>query len=152
MTASFTFGRVGGDAPVASARFDAPAHWILVVRIAGELDIATVPQLRTVLNEHLGWSRPCRLVLDLTGVTLLSSAALTLLLELHYCTRHHDEHLILVAAGHRAVHRPLRLTGLLALFDTRPTLDQALTGSGTSPFGPGPQTRTPATRQDEHHR
>jgi len=152
VTASFTFGRVCGDAPVASARFDAPAHWILVVRITGELDTVTVPQLRPVLNEHLGWSRPCRLVLDLTGVTLLTSAALTLLLELQHSTRHHDEHLILVGAGHRAVHRPLRLTGLLPLFDTRPTLDQALTGSGTSPFCPWPRIRTPATRQDEHHR
>jgi len=137
MSASFTFGRVSSDATVASVHIHEPAEWILVVRVIGELDIATVPQLRTVLRRHLEWLQPCRLVLDLAGVTLLSSAALTLLLELHHHTRDHDQHLILAGAGHRAVHPPLRTSGLLALFDTRPSTEQALVGAAAYPAAGG---------------
>jgi anti-anti-sigma factor len=120
------------ESPAAWVRFDQPAEWILVVRVLGELDFVTVPLLRSALDAQRRRTRPCRVVLDLAGVTLLSSAALTLLLELHHDTRACDQHLVLAGAGHRAVHRPLRVTGLLALFDTVPAVEHALHGSTVS--------------------
>lgn len=117
------------DSPAAWVRFDEPAEWILVVRVLGELDIVTDPLLRIAVHAQLGRTRPCRVVLDLAGVTLLSSAALTLLLGIHHDARTRDQHLVLTGTGHRAVHRPLRVTGLLALFDTLPTAEHALVGS-----------------------
>ena len=125
MSASFTVSRVSTGPAAAWGRVDEPAGWILVVRVAGDLDIATVPPLRLALNRHLAWSRPRRLVVDLSGVTLLSSAALTLLLELDDPPTTPDRHLVLVGTDRRAVHRPLRVTGLLAQFDTRPDLESA---------------------------
>lgn len=121
------YRRLDPASPLAEVRFDAPADWILVVRVRGELDIVSVPLLRTALHARL--TRPCRVVLDLAGVTLLTSAALTLLLELHHDTRESDRHLVLTGAGHRAVHRPLRMAGLLGLFDTRRGIEHALSGS-----------------------
>ena len=44
------------------------------VRIAGEIDIATVGALRTAFAEVLEASAPDRLVVDLTRVTFLSAA------------------------------------------------------------------------------
>ena len=158
MNTDLEYLRLGPDVLSASVGFDEPAGWILVVRIRGALDIATVPPLRTVLDRRLRSSRPCRLVLDLTTVTLLSSAALRLLIELHRGARIHDRHLILTGIGNPVVHRPLRMSGLLALFDTRPTVEHALTGS-TLPratpllalaFGPQPRSDHPrSSRSDE---
>ena len=129
MSVGLAYHRLGPDTVSAWVGFDEPAGWLLVVRLRGELDIATVPPLRTVLDRRLRLSRPCRLVLDLTKVTLLSSAALRLLVELHRSARIHDQHLILTGTANPVVHRPLRMSGLLALFDTRPTVEYALTGS-----------------------
>lgn len=120
------------ESPTARVRFDEPAEWILVVRVVGELDAVTVPLLQIALDARRQRTRPCRLVIDLAGVTLLSSAALGLLQRLHHDTRDSDQHLVLTGTGHPAVHRPLRVTGLLALFDTRPTATQALTGQHIS--------------------
>jgi anti-anti-sigma factor len=144
------------DSPAAWVRFDEPAEWILVVRVLGELDVVTVPPLRAALHARLRGNRPCRLVLDLSGVTLLASAALTMLLELHHDARAGERHVVLAGTGHRAVHRPLRVTGLLTLFDTRPSVEHALRGSTASrrpthaPAAPG--AGSPSLRQGEPHR
>lgn len=47
----------------------------VVLRLAGSLDLATGPSLRTALDGILD-SRPQRVVLDLAGVTFLDSAAI----------------------------------------------------------------------------
>ena len=70
-----------------------------------------------------------RLVLDLSRVTLLPSPALDLLRRLRRRCRVDDRHLVLVGTGHPAVHRPLRISGLLPLFDTRPTVASVLPGT-----------------------
>ena len=144
------------ESPAAWVRFDQPAEWILVVRVLGELDGVTVPPLRRALDAQRRRTRPCRLVLDLAGVSLLSSAALTLLLELHHDTRDKDQHLILAGTGHRAVHRPLRVTGLLALFDTCPAVENALRGATVSRRPPRSRgtalAGTSAPGKGDHHR
>lgn len=100
--------------------FEQPAPWLLIAQIDGDLDQATVPPLRAVIDSRVARSRPGRLVLDLSEVRLLSAAGVGLLVHLHRRALVQDFHLVLVGAAHRAVHLPLRLTGALALFDTRP--------------------------------
>lgn len=49
-----------------------PVAGMVLVRVCGALDVATAPRLCSVMNRHLLSTRPCRLVLDLSGITLLS--------------------------------------------------------------------------------
>lgn len=79
----------------------------------------------TDLQQQLDGSTPGRLVLDLSGVLLLDTAALDLLLRLRRRCRLGAVHLLLVGTARPPVNRPLRTTGLLPLFDTRPTIEAA---------------------------
>jgi anti-anti-sigma factor len=106
-----------------------PAPRTLLVRVDGDLDDDATGQLRAALDVALTGGAPVsRLVLDLSRVTLLASPALDLLRLLRRRCRIDDQHLILVGTGHPAVHRPLRITGLLPLFDARPTVQSVLPG------------------------
>jgi anti-anti-sigma factor len=84
----------------------------VVVRAGGELDLRTAP----ILNEQLELAEaivvpPASVVLDMTEISFLGSAGLSVLL------RHHERCLELgsalhVVPGGRAVSRPLAMTGL----------------------------------------
>jgi anti-anti-sigma factor len=108
---------------------EVPAPRTLLVRVHGDLDESTTAQLRAALDDELAGSSVSRLVLDLSRVTLLAPAALDLLRRLRRRCRVDDRHLILVGTGHPAVHRPLRISGLLPLFVTRPTVQSVLPGA-----------------------
>ena len=75
------------------------------------------------MRPRAGW-------LDLTGVTELGAAAQAALLRLHRRCRLADVHLVLVGISRPAVNQPLRLSGLLPIFDVRPTFPAALRGLG----------------------
>jgi anti-sigma B factor antagonist len=105
-----------------------PAARTLVVRVRGELDVVGTAALDELLTRRLAAEEPARLVLDLDGVTLLSGPALDLLLRVHRRCRVRRAHLVLVGAARPAVNRPLRLAGLLPLFQTRPSVGAALRG------------------------
>jgi anti-anti-sigma factor len=98
----------------------------LLVRVRGDLDGAATTQLRTELDRELAELSTSLLLLDLGRVTLLGSAALGLLVDLRRRCRVEDRHLVLIGTATPAVHRPLRLSGLLPLFDTRLTVPAAL--------------------------
>jgi anti-anti-sigma factor len=119
-----------------------PAPRTLLVRVRGDLDTATTERLRAALDDELAGTAVSRLVLDLSRVTLLPSPALDLLRRLRRRCRVDDRHLVLVGTGHPAVHRPLRITGLLPLFDTRPTVQSVLHGA----YRPAPRVVTCAVR------
>ena len=89
-------------------------------------------------------------MLDLSGVSLLSSAGVDLLVRLHRRARAQDIHLVPIGAAHRAVHLPLRLTGALVLFDTRPgrapAPDRAPSASGLSKSAPSKSK----AQEDQH--
>jgi anti-anti-sigma factor len=106
-----------------------PAPRTLLVRVRGDLDGMATEQLRAALDDELAGSSVSRLVLDLSRVTLLASPALDLLRRLRRRCRVEGRNLVLVGTGHPAVHRPLRITGLLPLFDTRPTVQSVLHGA-----------------------
>jgi anti-anti-sigma factor len=103
-----------------------PAPRTLVVRVHGDLDDAGTAALDDVVDRRLDESAPYRLVLDLSRVTLLASAAQGLLLRLHRRCRVRNVHLVLVGTAQPAVNRPLRLSGLPPLFDIRPTVEAAI--------------------------
>ena len=95
----------------------------VVVVVTGEVDLLTAPQLEqpllTTLTEH-----PSVLVIDLLGVSFLSSAGLAVVMKAHEKagpgTRIH-----VVAAG-AATLRPLELTGLARQLDVYATRADAL--------------------------
>ena len=84
------------------------------VRASGEVDSTSAVQLHAELDAQLdGGVR--ELVVDLDGVTFLDSAGLCALAAVH--RRAQAEGVTLrVLASHRAVIRPLQITGLWDLF------------------------------------
>jgi anti-sigma B factor antagonist len=99
------------------------APGVLVARVQGDLDYLVAPTLRRRLLERLGASVPV-LVVDLSLVTLLSAAAIQVLLTLHEMAPEHGVEVRLVAAN-RAVLRPLQLTGVDAHLPLHATIDDA---------------------------
>lgn len=98
----------------------------LVARVRGDLDYLVAPVLRRWLLERLAALVPV-VVVDLTGVTLLSAAAIQTLITVHDLAPEHGVDVRFVAST-RAVLRPLQLTGVDAALPLHPTLDEATTG------------------------
>jgi anti-anti-sigma factor len=111
----------------------------LLVEVRGDLDGEATEQLRAELDRKTAETPASLLLVDLSRVTLLSSAAMRLLLELHRRCRIEGRHLVLVGTGRPAVNRPLRISGLLPLFNTRLTVQSAL-------HRPGGRSRASALR------
>jgi anti-anti-sigma factor len=89
-----------------------------IVAVAGDVDAGSLATVRAGVEEALAAGARA-VVLDLTGVVLLASAGMTLLLELTDDLRLRGSAL-LVAGSTRTVRRPLAMTGLeraLALHD-----------------------------------
>jgi anti-anti-sigma factor len=106
-----------------------PAPGTLLLRVRGSFDAATGIALNTVLDDELDGPGFSRILLDLSRVTVLISEALPVLHALRRRCRVAGLRLVLIGAGRPAVHRHLRMSGLLALFDTRPTVQAALHGA-----------------------
>lgn len=82
---------------------------IRLARVTGELDLAAAPALRDCLTACLESGRV--FVVDLEAVTFLGSAGLQALADTAESARHRSVHWAL-AGSHRAVVRPLQVTGL----------------------------------------
>jgi anti-anti-sigma factor len=98
---------------------------VVVVQASGEVDMFTAPGLGAALRAACDAARPTgSLVIDLSGIRFFSAAGLTQLDTVRrYCR---ERQLTLrVVATHRSVLRPLQITGLAALFDIAPTLEDA---------------------------
>ena len=96
-----------------------------VLRVGGELDILTVPDLQTRLTDVVAATTGA-VVADLTEVQFLSSSGLRLLVGLRSELAEQGRSLRLVVGESRAVTRPLLITGLDRLLDLHPDLDTAL--------------------------
>ncbi|MFC0543551.1 STAS domain-containing protein [Kutzneria chonburiensis] len=97
---------------------------VAVVRLAGELDMQTVPAATLELDNAIEGA-PAGLVVDLTGLTFLASAGLAMLAAVSAKAGQASVTLRL-AADNRVVLRPLQITGLDAGFDIRESVESAL--------------------------
>ena len=97
----------------------------VVLRVGGELDLLTVPDLQARVYEAVGATSGA-VVADLTEVQFLSSSGLTLLLGLQSDLTARGRPLRLVVGGSKAVSRPLLITGLDRLLELHADLDAAL--------------------------
>lgn len=101
---------------------------VAVVRVGGDIDLATVPALEAAIDEAL-LERPTALVIDLSGVDFLASAGLQALVATHNTVS--ESAGFAVVANSAATSRPIQLTGLDQIFQLYPTLDEALTAIQT---------------------
>lgn len=85
---------------------------LLVIEIAGEVDMLTAPELHRAVTAGIVRTRgePC--ILDLTGVTFLGSSGLTALIDVTRQAEERRESLRIVVDANRPVIRPIELTGL----------------------------------------
>jgi anti-sigma B factor antagonist len=97
-------------------------HDIVLVEIAGDLDMLTVGQAQAFLTQVTA-ATPRHLILDLTGVNFLASAGIGLLIAAHAGADdiHGRLHLLGVTGNHPVEH-PLALVGVLDRFDIAPDL------------------------------
>jgi anti-anti-sigma factor len=81
----------------------------VVIRLQGELDMATAPQFARLLNAALDIGAST-LVLDLAGLSFLDSSGIHVLLSAHHRAGHECSFVVRSPTG--AVLKVLRLTGL----------------------------------------
>jgi anti-anti-sigma factor len=96
---------------------------VVVVVVAGEVDMDTAGLMRAELTARLDLSPPA-LVVDLDGVAFFGSAGIALLLEAKQRTDDLGARLVVVA-GRRAL-RPLAVTGVVKLLDLAETRADAI--------------------------
>jgi anti-anti-sigma factor len=103
-------------------RQEAPSGVILLI-LAGEIDLATSGQFRAVVDEAI--ADKASLVADVEEVTFMDSTMLRELLRAHRDIGSAGRHFIL-AAPQPPVRRLLELTGTAGLFTLSATRDDAL--------------------------
>jgi anti-sigma B factor antagonist len=91
-----------------------------VVSLAGEIDLATQGELRTVLND-LVVAGDVDLVLDLSEVSFIDSTGIGALIGTRRRVHAFQGSLTLVCP-HEAILKIFTITGLEKVFDIRPTL------------------------------
>lgn len=95
-------------------------HAVLVVYVAGELDMLTGPPLQDHLAELLA-TQPDRLIIDLSQVSFMGSTGLSVLICIRQNALAMGTPLQLSGTSGRAVSVPLEVTGLNHLFELLPT-------------------------------
>lgn len=108
---------------------DQPVPGVRVVRVAGELDLLTAPQLDSRLLSQIK-GRGGHVVVDLSAVTYLAAAGLGSLVSAREAATRHDIELCLTGVDHRAVARPLEITRLRATFAIHPSTKSVIAAVG----------------------
>jgi anti-sigma B factor antagonist len=83
----------------------------VTIQLAGEIDVLTVTELSTVVNELLGDDQLIRIVLDMSGITFCDSQGLGTLVVLSRKAQHAHVVLALANVG-EFLMRVLDITGL----------------------------------------
>lgn len=102
-----------------------PAPGVVVVRIAGEVDLASAPRLAELIRQRLTAAVLRGLVLDVSEVTFCGSAGLELMLHAQARSEQRGITMRLVHGG-GAVQRLLELTDLQFRFDCRDDVAEAV--------------------------
>ena len=107
-------------------------HEVVLVEIVGDLDVQTVEQAKAFLTQVTAMT-PRHLIVDLSGVTFLSSSGMALLIAAQSGRDGIHGRLRLIGVlGNHPVERPLGLIGLLDQFEVAadlPTLMAELDAS-----------------------
>lgn len=90
-----------------------------IVNLSGELDIATVPELRPVATEELDRDDCRTLVFDLSELSFLDSTGIGCWVEIRTYATERGKH-VRIRNVPPAVRRVLEIGGLLALFEAAP--------------------------------
>ena len=98
---------------------------VMLLRLAGELGMATVPELQTGLDAATARNNS-PVIVDLTAVQFLSSTGLRLLVALHTDLTAQDRSLRVVVGEGRFIPRTLQITGLNQVLNLDPNLPTAL--------------------------
>jgi anti-sigma B factor antagonist len=110
----------------------------VVLEVSGAVDEVTAPSLATDLDVVL-MSEPALLVIDLTAVEFMSSAAMNLLIETQRLTAAMATN-VRVAADGTATSRPMRFIGIDRIIELYSTVDEALSGRQRPTEGAGIHT------------
>jgi len=98
---------------------------MVVVSVAGELDMATAPQLQDQISDLLEKGRT-RLVFNLAEVSFCDSTGLSVFVRAKNSTDDAGG-TVRLAAPQRGVLRILEVSGLVEVLRTYPTVDEAVT-------------------------
>ncbi|MEV4730460.1 STAS domain-containing protein [Saccharopolyspora sp. NPDC049426] len=115
----------GASRSALRVRVQWPERGVVVVSVAGEIDMASLPRVTEIVRQRLTAARLHTAIVDLEQVGFASSAVLELLMLAYNAAGRREARLLVVPGGGR-VSRLLELTGLSALFEQAPTVDDAL--------------------------
>jgi anti-sigma B factor antagonist len=101
-----------------------PAAGQVVIKVGGEVDMLTSPQLRFAVLDQFEPDSGVELVV-LDGVTFLGTSGLAVLIEVREAAHTAGVELRLACTARRVL-RPLTIAGLIPLFDIHDTVEQAL--------------------------
>jgi anti-sigma B factor antagonist len=103
-----------------------PDEGCTVVSVAGEVDVATAPELRDRLLEVISGDPPL-LVVDLLDVTFIDSTALAVLIE---ALKQSDAKgaVMRIVASEPRILKVFSITGLTEIFAIRSTRQEAIAG------------------------
>jgi anti-sigma B factor antagonist len=104
---------------------------VVLVEIAGELDLQTAPQAQAFLTQVIA-ATPRHLILDLSGVTFMASSGMAVLIAAQSARVGFPGGLHLLGViGNHPVESLLDMAGLLDRFDIASDLNTVLAGLGT---------------------
>jgi anti-sigma B factor antagonist len=94
----------------------------IVLSVGGVIDLATAAELQDAMHAAQASARRSFIV-DLTGVSFMSSAGLAILAEAHAVMKPRGE--FAIVANNAVILRPLEITKLADVLDVYPTLESA---------------------------
>jgi anti-sigma B factor antagonist len=109
-------------------RVDGPGDGVVVLELAGELDLAVGPRFHELV-ERVVADTPRLVVVDLAEVGFMDSTMLRELLRAHREVEEGGGRLV-VAGAQPTVRRLLELTGTSDVFAISPSRDEALASQG----------------------
>jgi len=96
---------------------------VTVIQMAGEIDGSNAPQAQQRVVEHIGPG--AALLLDMSGVTYMSSAGLRMLLSTYRSVTAADGRMVLVGLS-EDIEDTMSATGFLSFFACQHSLDDGL--------------------------
>jgi anti-sigma B factor antagonist len=113
---------------------------LVVVEVTGEVDAYTAPALEVCLHSQATQRGVRTLVVDLSRVSFLGAAGVTVLAQVQRRCRMSGVRLIIRTGGRRNALRPLQLSGLADVVDDDPAAVEPLQTKGPG-TGPRPHSR-----------